>query len=128
MLALRTIPNARSSFSLTQNKTRYAVRCNAKSEDKISDAVTKMKGAYERARQKREDLEESRISLLKNMRDTVKQIVNEEVEYVRGLFTECANATKTEKSKKSEEQQPRPIEPEPEVVDKKENDVFVDKL
>ena len=124
MLTLRPVTNVRYSSNL-QKRTRYAVRCEAKSEDKISDAVTKMKNAYDRARQKREDLEESRLTLLKNMHETVKQIVNEEVEYVRGLFTECANATKTEKTAKVEEP-PRQVEPE--VVDDKERDVFVDKL
>lgn len=100
-LTRRNIPVVRAESSKSQG--------SPSPDDSLKEAAARVSDVYSTIKAKREELEKNRADALRSMAIVVKDVISDEVEYVRGLFTECSNAKKcannTHVLKKKDERQ-----------------------
>jgi hypothetical protein len=116
-----------SAFIYRKSQKAPRVYCKATPEGSsnervLQDAVMKFKEAVQAAKEKRKEVRDARIASLKSICDTFKAIAEDEVKYVKSLANECQLDEKPVEAAKDQGVVDN------QTTDKKNEDVFVDKL
>ena len=134
------ITNARTRRSRTYSVSLRASASENNNKDaprgppSLDQTSAKLREAYTRWKDKRQELEKDRLSNIKDIHTTLKDIVTEEYDYVKSLFSEMFPATQVkpaacERSAKKEKEVVEPVTLKTaEQEDDASSDPFVDKI